>query len=331
MNQPLPIDDTLVYQTHISEYHVVEKDLLYNEYSSFDPFHSKTSTVYMLVKTKRIKFIPESFKIKSDFIVEGMVNIGDRREAVAFNPAKFLFASSGVTHQYESWEDWAAEAMSHWRVDSQEKMTPSQIYRQFSGIDLEQSTEDLLYLNCKLVQTIKKGNLDTRNLLSPVQLAHMFDWDLLDPLEVMYIGKSKNDVLDRARNHNKWGEITTDLSPEEVALVYFMAVETTSVKKIQAGPLISYTKFEDKEIDRNTAAIIAEAALIKHFFDEKRYNKEIVEQDFETVNKVKEKLIKRGYTSVIAELKLDGVFGEVGTAKTGYHVEHTFVHSASNI
>ncbi|MBA4192350.1 MAG: hypothetical protein C0467_30635 [Planctomycetaceae bacterium] len=324
-----PFDDTLVYSSYIREYHPIEKDLLYNDLcrNSFNEFHRKETTLYMIVKTDRIEFVPESFCIGGGFRVQGNVRVGGRVEAVVFNVAKFLFARSGVTDRYSCWEEWAEQVMSDWQIDGDAEVTAAQTYRQFSKIDLKLSTGELLYIDCKLSQAIKQGNMASRTIVSPVQLAQSFDWNLLGQLEVLYIGKSTDGVLSRARNHNKWGAITTDLSPEEVAIVYFMDIETKSTAREQTGPFVTFREFKDKGIDRESHALITEAALIKHFFSEKRYNERIVGQDFEKVKRVKEKLLHRGYTSVFAELRLDGVFGNVGTPKTGYRAEHEYIRS----
>lgn len=328
-----PFNDKLVYSTHICEYHPIEKELLYNEdcKSSFDDFHRKKSMLYMMVKMARIKFIPDSFTISSDFVINGIVIVGERREKVAFNVAKYLFARSGVTDKFKSWEEWAAKVMSRWKFEASTPLTPAQAYRQYSGIDLKLSTEELLYIDCKLVQSIKQGNMESGNIMSPIQLAHVFDWEVLSPLEVIYVGKSKNGVLKRTRTHDKWGAITTDLSSDEVVVVYFMDIESKSVAKREFGSLITYEEFKEKAIDRESEALITEAAFIKYFFDEKGYNEKIVDQDFESVGKVKEKLIARGYTSVVAELCLEGVFGKLGTQKVGYHSKHSFIHSLTEV
>lgn len=323
----------LTFSSYVREYHVIEKDLLYHPlaHNKFDEFHRKRSTVYMIVKTKRIAFIPESFYITGNFCICGDVVVGSRRETVVFNVAKFLFQRSGVCDRFSGWEEWAETVMSSWRIQDNPEVLAAEAYRRFSSIDIQMSTGEYLCINCKLWQSIANGNVSLRTIVSPVQLAHFFDWSILEPLDVLYVGKSTDGVLNRARNHNKWGKITTDLPIDEFAVVYFMDLETKSVVQRRVGPFISVEEFKDKEIGRSSEALIMEAALIKHFFDKKGYNEMIVNQNFKDVSEVKEKLLLRGYAAVCAELRLEGVFGNVGTAKTGYHSEHAFFQTLRDL
>jgi hypothetical protein len=47
----------------------------------------------------------------------------------------------------------------------------------------------------------------------------MFDWYLFDDIEILYIGKSTGNVLNRAKNHNKWGAITSSVKEGDMVLV----------------------------------------------------------------------------------------------------------------
>ncbi|WP_228892980.1 hypothetical protein [Pseudoduganella aquatica] len=318
--------DGLLFSSYVTEYHPLEKDLLYHELSKnhFDEFHRKKSTLYLIVKTRRIRFLPGSFRIGAGFRITGIVTVGDRTELVTFNVAKFLFPRHGARSGCASWEDWAEKVMAGWGFPCTGQDTAAEAYRKNSSIDLERSTEELLWIDCKLWQGMAGGNLALRTIVSPVQLAHSFDWDLLAPLEVIYVGKSKNGVLMRARNHNKWGKITTDLGPDEVAIVYFMRIATRTVRKRRIGPYYSFEELQDSDIDPDSAVKITEAALIQHFFEEQKLNVQIVRQDFREVDSVKNKLVKRKYAAVCVELLLEGVFGKMGTCKAGYHGEHRF-------
>ncbi|MHB9835141.1 hypothetical protein Q8F57_009910 [Paraburkholderia terrae] len=85
------------------------------------------------------------------------------------------------------------------------------------------------------------------------------------------------------------------------------------------------------EGDRNAVSMIMEAALIKHFFKEKKFNLQVVNQPLEDVAKVKTKLVKRGFTGVQVAVQLDGLFGMLGTDETGYHNRHVFRYSLQQL
>ncbi len=319
-------NEELFFSSHINEFHVVEKDILFNDLAktNFTDFHKKESTTYLLVKTRKIKFIPDSFSVMENYCICGDVFVGGKKQTVVFNVAKLLFEQSGVKNKYSGWEEWADSVMSNWQLDEDKAASGSAKYKRTSSIDLTQSTSDLLYINCKLWQSIKKGDTSVRTVVSTVQTANMFDWYVFDKLEVLYVGKSTDGVLNRAANHNKWGEITSHLDDDEMLLVYFMSISKTSVYKKTIGPVTLISEIDDKSLDIESVSLITEAALIKYFFDEKKYNKDIVNQDFESVKAVKNKLVKRGYGSANVALMLDGVMGYVGTEKSGFHNEHKF-------
>lgn len=315
----------LLFNAYIDEFHVVDKDTMFNELSkgTFTEFHRKKASVYFLAKTRRVTFFPKTFVIEADFCLRGKIKIGNRVEEVRFNVAKMLFEASGVKTHFSSWEHWATEVMSEWEVKNAQNMSASQLYRTFSAIDLELSSEAYLYIDCKLLQGVKGGDLKARTVVNPVQLAHMFDWGVFDDIEILYVGKSKDSVLNRTMNHNKWGAITSAVKQDEMVLVYFMNIAHSPMAKFSPFPLLRVVgAIEDDELDRDAVSVITEAALIKHFFKEKGFNEQVVTQPIEEVAKIKEMLVDRGYTGVLVALQLEGPLGVLGTDATGYHNHH---------
>jgi hypothetical protein len=270
-----------------------------------------------------VTFFPKTFAIESDFCLSGKIKIGSRVEEVRFNVAKMLFEAAGDKTHFASWELWATEVMSGWDVKDAQNLSASQLYRTFSAIDLELSSEAYLYIDCKLLQGLKGGDLEARTVVNPIQLAHMFDWSVFDDIEVLYIGKSKGNVLNRTLNHNKWGAITSAVKEDEMVLVYFMNIAHGPMAKIAPCQVLRVVgAVEDNELDRDAVSVITEAALIKHFFKEKGFNEQIVNQPIEEVAKVKEMLVDRGYTEVLVAVQLDGPLGVLGTDAAGYHNHH---------
>lgn len=315
----------LLFNAYIDEFHVVDKDTMFNELSKgrFTDFHKKKASVYFLAKTRRVTFLPKSFAIEADFCLSGKVKIGNRVEAVRFNIAKMLFEASGVKTHFASWEDWATEVMSGWDVKDAQNLSASEMYRRFSSIDIELSSDAYLYIDCKLLQGIRGGDPKVRSVVNPIQLAHMFDWSVFDDIEVLYIGKSKGNVLNRTVNHNKWGAITSAVKEDEMVLVYFMNIAHSPMAKIVPFHMLRVVgAMCDDALDRDAVCVITEAALIKHFFKKKGFNEQVVTQPIEEVAKLKEVLVDRGYTGVLVSVRLEGPLGVLGTDVTGYHNHH---------
>lgn len=81
----------------------------------------------------------------------------------------------------------------------------------------------------------------------------------------------------------------------------------------------------DPGLNRDVITVITEPALIKHFFDKRKYDEQVMVRDFQGVSTVKEKLRARGYTALRVDLVPDGVMGYLGTRKTDFHNKHASV------
>lgn len=330
--QLLDFDDPAperVFLAHVREYQPVEKDVLFNALAkgSFGDFHRKQSSLYMIAKTRKVAFLPESFVVGSDFCLHGRVRVAQRTEQVTFNIAKLLFEQSGAGGKFADWRNWAEAVMGLWAIEGYANASASEKYRLSSKVDASLSNDANLYIDCKLFEGASGGGPERRVIVRALDLIHMFDWNLLEDIEILYVGKSTDDVLKRARNHNKWGEITTDLEDDEFAFVYFMDVAQSSVAKDRIGPFVRMADGPDEALDRDATALITEAALIKYFFDEERYNRKVVGQALADVKAIREKLVGRGYTALRVDLILDGVFGRFGTKKTGMLERHSCQYS----
>lgn len=319
--------DERIFHAYIREYQVIDQHTLFSPFAKahFGAFHKERSTVYLIAKTKRLVFHPESFSVGANYCIEGEVTFGRNRDRVIFNVAKILFEQYAPKGRWNDWKTWADAAMRVWQSRDEPDAQGASLYRICTNIDLRQSTTDELYVDCKLFQS-KDGNEDRRVILRATQLASRFDWYLRDEIEILYVGKSTNDTLRRLRNHDKWGEITSDLGPDEVAVIYFMEVEASLFSRTSKGPVTFVSSIRDEEIDRDSVALITEAALIKHFFSGKKYNRQVVGQELAGVKAVRENLLNRGYSAIQIELELEGAFGILGTSKAGYVRRHEFTH-----
>lgn len=311
-----------IFHAYIREYHVLEKDALYSPFLRTGPFHRKQSSLYMIAKAKKMAFVPGSFRGCADYCFEGDILVGGRVERVVFNSAQLLFHQFGRQTGCPDWRTWAEAAMEPWRMDGMPLCGASQKYALGSRVDVAQSSSDQLYIDCLLYRSLKAGRASPRLIVRPLTLAFMFDWDVLPEIEILYVGKSTDSVFRRVAGHNKWGHITSTLKDDEFAFVYFMDVETSSIHRRVAGPIVVLGEERDEELDRESVALITEAALIKHFFARKHFNQAVVDQDLAKVDRVKKKLVERGYTALRAELILDGVLGRFGTSASGYSAEH---------
>lgn len=89
-----------------------------------------------------------------------------------------------------------------------------------------------------------------------------------------------------------------------------------------SGPIISRN---DHGLSRKDETLITEMALI-NYFKPKEYNDKHVDREIKHSERVKEKLVGRGYTQVCVEMLLEGNIAKLGSVHKPEYGEHTIYH-----
>ena len=115
--------------------------------------------------------------------------------------------------------------------------------------------------------------------LNIYRIINLFNINIVNDLEIIYIGQSLKSTLDRLKDHNKWGEIFSSdrLSPEVNSyLVYTFNFDQadTLVSYINGTPIILNI---DSEIEKKIIVDNLEIAFISYY-------KPILNKDFKNTN-----------------------------------------------
>lgn len=307
------------YHSYIKKFQFIPKSTLYNEEqkSLISYFNQHEATLYFIVKTPKISLNPESFEIDDNYNLSGEISIGSNEtKKIKFNAVEMLYQMPELKEHFPSLDSFCNTYMNLY----DDLLTSNNLkYQQLASIDLNDSDNAKLRLHCPIVQAITQGEGSYYDFRI-YQVLNYFNIDILGDLQILYIGKSNDNTWKRLYNHNKWGflEEHRDQSKEDF-LVYFLQLDDSKINLSNNNSLtVIHRDNDDNNISLEDATKITEATFINHFIKVKKFNKEMVNIDLSKWDFIKNKLVSNGYTDVVVELYLDGVFGKLGTVDTGY-------------
>lgn len=310
------------FHGYIDKYQFFTKTGIYDEHNKYriSEFNRHKATLYFIVRTPKVKFLPKTFRIVSNYCIEGKLEINGKKTEIIFNAAKIWYKLKEAQAKFDDIDDFTDHCMSQWGGPDLKGFTNSQKYAAASNIDTQKSDENYLRINCAIATSVSKGK-QKEIIITPYQLINYFDMDCLEELEIIYIGKSNDDTWKRIYNHNKWGIIEEFRDNQDELLVYFMSLDKSSVHRGNYGQ-VNINSRQESELKIEDATKVMEASMIIHFMNEKKYNIEHVGKDISKVKSVRDELIAKGYDKIIVEVSLDGLFGLLGSSSipsAGYH------------
>lgn len=310
------------FQSYIKKYQILPKRSLYDDYAKnlITDFNRHEATLYFIVKTKKVVFLPETFRAVENYCFVGNLEVAGKKHEIIFNAAKMHFENSEIREKFDSTEDFCNFSMDVFRFKDYPDLSNDEKYALISQVVLDESSPNQLVIDCPLTKRI--SGVGTKIVFTPYQLIMMFDIDCLDKLEVLYVGKSNDDTWRRIYNHNKWGNIGENIFDDEEAIVYFLQLDKSdvSVGEVEGGITLICRQESDVTIEDATLAI--EAAMISYFIKEKKFNDHHVGKRVEEIKLIGEKLTNNGYTDLVVEIILEGFFGYLGTDKVGFGNNH---------
>ncbi len=303
-----------VFHGYINKYQFFPKFCIYDKFSQkrISEFNKSEATLYLIVKTPKVKFLPESFHVTKNYCIKGFLQVKDRKIEIIFSAAKAWFDSPNIKNRFRNIEEFTDFYMERWRFYDGRTVSNPEKYSLVTTINLEESNENYLRINCALGNSLadmKDGDL----ILTPYQLISFFEIDCLEDLEIIYIGKSNDDTWKRIYNHNKWGLIEEHREADEDLLVYFMSLDKSSINQKNHDGLTMIIR-DESELSVEDATNIMEAALIIYFVKDKKFNLQLVGADISAIETVRKVLLPAGYDRIFVEMDLDGPFGFLGSA-----------------
>ncbi len=312
-----------IFHSYIKKYQFFPKSAIYDNYAKqrISEFNRHDATLYLIVKTPKIKIVPSSFKVVDNFCIQGQFSINDELIDIVFNAAKVQFDDPNVKKHFKTLDKLTSYCMDQWSLPKSDTISNAEKYANATQIDLEKSSEHYIHINCALGYSLKGGNKGGEIILSPYQLISYFDMDCIHKLEILYIGRSNDDTWKRIYNHNKWGLIAEHHKPQDDLIVYFLELDKSFIKITQNNNTTLLHR-DESELSIKDATKATESALITYFIRKKLFNIEHVGGDIKTTKVVCDVLRPAGYNKIAVELYLDGLFGMLGSESvksSGYH------------
>jgi hypothetical protein len=311
-----------ILHTYVKKFQFFPKSSIYDDDAKYriSEFNRHQATLYFIVRTKKVSFLPKSFEIGRNYTIRGKVEVAGKSHAVAFDTARMLHGQQLLKEKFKTVTELTDYCMKQWGGPAAAGMSNDQKYIEVSHVNVENSTADKLAIRCALYHSISQGRMPEMRI-GIHQIINAFDVDCLQPLEILYIGKSNDDTWRRIYDHNKWGLLTEHVKQDDEFLVYFLEIDKSFLNH-ESIEGFSFIHRDESELSIETATEATEAALINYFIKHKKFNKEFVDSDITKTDLISKKVKGAGYTGLLAEVGLDGVFGKVGTADVGFRDHH---------
>ncbi|MHA6613891.1 hypothetical protein ACVA6E_12015 [Photobacterium damselae] len=321
------MSDKRVYNVHIKEYvfqpferlcDPVFKPLLKN----VDAI--RNATVYAIAKVPKVRVIPESFVFLNNYCVKGDIEIEEKVHTIMFNMAKFWYDSESdislkLKSNFKSMDSFTDHFMGGYQAHDGAEVLSHIKYQHLAKVDLEASNETTLFINCPLAKALN-GFKEVKTEIPIYQLMQKFEIECFESVDICYIGNSKGS-LERLMKHEKWLEILalSKKTPQYDYLVYFFVIDDDDIRHIKRPDLNilhrDYTHFKTKVI-----AELCEAALVNYF--KPVLNNKLTDSELSDLKVIKNNLLEKGYSTIVAEVELDGIFGKLSTDKMKYKKRH---------
>jgi hypothetical protein len=144
-----------------------------------------------------------------------------------------------------------------------------------------------------------------------------FNIDILNELEIIYIGKSMNSTIDRLKEHNKWSAVIAkdkmnpDADFDYLVYVFNFDKVETSFENITDNDILVLNYKSEYDLEKLVKNL--EIAFISHY--KPLLNKDYIDTVFEETDFVKKELVELGYSNLMIEMVIneDSLMGKIKT------------------
>ncbi len=309
-----------IFHSYIKKYQFLTPERLYDEFIEYfeTKFTKNDSTVYLIVKCKKPHWVKDSIKFLRNYKFSAKIEIDEIIHDVEIDMAEFWHAMPFMQENFPDKYSMANYFMA--RSDSLPwRLLPKDLrYKFLSSVDSIKGDGKQLTINCEIM---KNSNKDAKSLTDIFLYQAINHYNLPEPkLDIIYIGSSLKSTFSRLQKHEKWGWIQSQKAADEDILVYFCEIEGDEFTV--NSQLVSRN---DHGLSRKDETLITEMALI-NYFKPKKYNDKHVDRDIKHSERVKNKLINRGYTQICVEMLLEGNIAKLGSKHISQYGEHTIYH-----
>jgi len=226
------VTDKKILRLYIKDYLFANSEELYNRalYKKFRNLPQvKTTKLYSIIRTEGIKFNFESFSIDNNYDITIEILKRNKSYSITFNLMQVYYNEFG--EEYSSLKEFKDELenilLTQVDFGKDVQLSKDILHFQISPYQEQESDKNLI-LVCPFYFILSKGTTAGISL-NIYRILNMFNINLINDLEIIYIGKSMKDTMKRLKNHNKWGEVLA-IDKESKKEVYDYIVYNTPRK-----------------------------------------------------------------------------------------------------
>lgn len=317
-----------IFSSYLKNFIFLRNEKLQDEYITLLKDHNivSNSNIYFVTKVKKIRF-DKNLSIGFNFNLKGNLFVGKTKLPFNYPLINFYFSIPLLQEIFPTKFDLINYYYgSNFKINFLNQLYMRyKFYKDFKINNvLSDSDGKNVYINSGLTKKITNemdellifsenflGLLDSENLISN----QIFKGDII------YIGKSK-EITKRTSNHEKFSKFYSQLKDDEELLFYFLEFDDSNLS-IEDYKLLNFkivSNLEIDEITKENRISLIEASLINYFkpiLNNQEKNKELIKG-----NKVKEFLLKNGFTNIHIELITEGLLSKFGNSCISHSNSH---------
>lgn len=256
----------------------------------------KSTKLYSIVQTNRMYVNHDSFSIDKDYNISLNIHINNKLKVVKFNLMEYYFELyKSFFKSLDTFINFLEEQVMKLEYFEQNPISKNEIYK-FINIIEDYSYSSVICIKCPFDYILSSCKYDSVFMNIYRILNHFNIKNIKDDLEIIYIGKSLDDTLQRLKTHEKWSEVHTkdrkNPNNDYDYLVYMFNFKQDDIDFTNMLNPIKDSKYNIEDIVDNL-----ETTLISHF--KPMLNKKKIDVDFPNSKFVKKELKDNGYDGLI--------------------------------
>lgn len=311
-----------ILRLYIAKYHFATQEELHDK-KTIKALKSipeiQMTNLYAIVQTNKLYIDLDSICIHSTYELTCDLIINSNKKTIKFNLLQYYYA------ELKNNDELSFNQFVHNIEDFLLKIEPfksnnekkENLYK-YITIRKELSHNSTIVIQCPFFWASCGRKNDFINL-NLYRVINHFDLDILNELEIIYIGKSMTNTLNRLKEHNKWSAVLAkDQKNPEVNYDYLVYVFNfnkceTIILDIndQECSVVNYeSTYNLKKLVDNI-----EVAFISHY--KPLLNEKHINTIFDNTDFVKKELMEFGYTRLMLEMVIneDSSMGNIKTPK----------------
>ncbi len=304
---------------YITDYTFANMDELYNR-NVYRLLRSrpkvKTTKLYAIVKTDKIIFDIDTFYIDNKYEISCDLIINNTKKTVKFNLLQMYYDQFGADFKdYRVFKLSLENRLLDLDYMKKNNLNAKDFYQQISAYK-EENNRDNLVLNCPFYYILSKGATSEISI-NVYRILNYLNIDLVNDLEIIYIGKSMKSTMKRLREHNKWGEVqardkqSSNTNSNYIVYVFNLDKADTSISHFDSNNVLIVNN--NSEVDLKNIVSILEIAFISHY--KPILNQKHINTNLKEISLVRNNLKELGYTNLAVEMNFEdgGIMGNITT------------------